>query len=117
MLPGLAAVALFLVLAAVFLRAPFAAAEGFPDGIHVTAEIGYALFNIPAGDVPTEGFLAAFFIIAIVLDAALDGALLLARQEVDRLPDHVTTERRGEEDVGAEGRTRSSERAPGGGDD
>lgn len=81
LLPGLAAVALFLVLAAVALTSSFEDPAGFAEGANITANLGYALFNIPAGDVPSEGFLAAFLIVAIVLDAALDGAVMLARRD------------------------------------
>ncbi|MEF8855485.1 MAG: NADH-quinone oxidoreductase subunit J [Haloarculaceae archaeon] len=90
MLPGLAAVALFVVMAAVFLRAQF------PDGLvetvgfdgSVTASIGYALFDLTGtmesnveGVIASDGFLAAFEIIDIVLVAALVGAVMLARRE------------------------------------
>lgn len=81
LLPGLVAVALFLVLVAIALRSSFPAAVGFEAGVNITANIGYALFNIDAGGVPVEGFLAAFLIIAVVLDAALDGAVMLARRD------------------------------------
>ena len=85
LLPGLAAVALFVVLAFVFLNAQFAeAAAGFAADASITEGIGYALFNIATEDtVPSEGFLAAFEIIDIVLIAALAGAVMLARREVD----------------------------------
>jgi NADH-quinone oxidoreductase subunit J len=41
------------------------------------------MFDIPTDAVPegTEGFLVAFIVIALVLDAALDGAVMLARRE------------------------------------
>lgn len=79
--PGLAAVALFFVLAFVFLTSSFPAPQGFPTDANITANIGYALFNIEAGEIPAEGFIVAFFAIAIVLDAALDGSVMLARRE------------------------------------
>jgi len=43
------------------------------------------MFDIQTSAVPegTESFLAAFVIIALVLDAALDGAVMLARREED----------------------------------
>ncbi|USZ68758.1 NADH-quinone oxidoreductase subunit J [Halorussus salilacus] len=85
LLPGLAAVALFAVLAVVFVRASFGdpAAE-FAGDAGVTASIGYAMFNIQHPDaIPSEGFLVAFLVIAVVLDAALDGAVLLARRDED----------------------------------
>jgi len=87
---GLAAVALFAVLAAVFLTSDFGAPAGFSGDVNFTASIGYALFDLPEqSDIPTEGFLFAFLAIAVVLDAALDGAIMLARREDDSstLPD------------------------------
>lgn len=79
---GLLAVGLFAFLAAVFATSGFGTAEPFPDGA-VTASIGYALFNLPGGDIDGEGFLVAFITIAVVLDAALDGAIMLAKKEDD----------------------------------
>ena len=82
--PGVAALALFAVMAWVFVGANFGDAAGFPDGVSVVASIGYAMFNIQAPDaIPSEGFLVSFILIAIVLDAALDGAVLLASREED----------------------------------
>lgn len=83
LLPGLAALALFGVLATVFVGASFGdPASGFAGEAGVTASIGYAMFNIQHPDaIPSEGFLVAFLIIAVVLDAALDGAVLLARRD------------------------------------
>ena len=79
---GVLAVALFAFLSAVFLTAGFGTSDPFPAG-SVTASIGYAMFNLPAGDIPGEGFLVSFLIIAIVLDAALDGAIMLAKKDGD----------------------------------
>lgn len=93
LLPGLAAVALFALFAFVFLSSSFPSPTGFPGDANITASIGYALFNIDAGGVPSEGFIVAFFTIAIVLDAALDGAVLLARRDVDDTPDELVPER------------------------
>jgi len=82
LVPGLAAVALFGVLAVVFARASFGDPAGFAAGESVTASIGYALINVQHPDaIPSEGFLVAFLVIAVVLDAALDGAVLLARRD------------------------------------
>jgi NADH-quinone oxidoreductase subunit J len=82
LLPGLIAVALFAVIAAVVLGHEFVGeAVGF-DGVSVVSGIGYAL--IGASDlaaVPVESFLVALILIAIVLDAALDGALMLAKRD------------------------------------
>lgn len=77
---GLLAVALFGFLAAVFLTAGFGSPQGFPDG-SVTQSIGYAMFNLEGGDIGGEGFLVAFIAIAVVLDAALDGAVMLAKRD------------------------------------
>jgi NADH-quinone oxidoreductase subunit J len=77
---GVLAVGLFGVFAAVFLTSGFGTAEGFADG-SVTRSIGYAMFNLDAGDVASEGFLVAFITIAVVLDAALDGSIMLAKQD------------------------------------
>lgn len=95
LLPGLAAIALFCVLAFAFVTSSFPAAQGFPDGANITASIGYAMFNIGAGDVPAEGFIVAFFAIAIVLDAALDGAVMLARNDREQEERTLVPERGG----------------------
>ncbi|WP_277555307.1 proton-conducting membrane transporter [Halobaculum limi] len=86
LVPGLAAVALFAVLAAVFLQASFGEAAGFTSGASITASIGYAMFNIDAevisgAVVSGEGFVVAFILIAIALDVAIDGAVFLAKRD------------------------------------
>ncbi|ACV48036.1 MULTISPECIES: hypothetical protein [Halomicrobium] len=87
--PGLAAVALFGVLAAAFLGASLPEPAGFGADAQIVKSIGAAMFNIDPtaimdeGAVPSEGFLALFLIIAVVLDAALDGALMLAERDED----------------------------------
>jgi NADH-quinone oxidoreductase subunit J len=81
LLPGLVAVALFVVFAAVFLTSSFDAPTGFPGGGSVTASIGYALFNLDGGAYPSEGFLIAFEIIDLALVAALVAAVMLAKTE------------------------------------
>ncbi|WP_435124832.1 proton-conducting membrane transporter [Halobaculum sp. D14] len=83
LVPGLAAVALFVVLAVVFLSStfPLDAARGFPDGAAIISSIGYAMFNIGRGDVASEGFLAVFELVDVVLVAALTGAVMLGRTE------------------------------------
>ena len=83
LVPGLAAIALFVVMAGAFLSAEFPAPQGFPADANITASIGYAMFNLDFGSVPAESFLVAFLIIAIALDAAIDGAIILARRESD----------------------------------
>jgi len=86
---GLAAVALFVVLSVVFVTASFPAPAGFPDGAAVTKSLGAAMFDIVPSAVmddgesaiPGEGFLVAFLLIGVLLDAALDGAVMLAKRE------------------------------------
>jgi NADH-quinone oxidoreductase subunit J len=81
LVPGVAALALFAVMAGAFLAAEFPAPQGFPADANITASIGYAMFDLDFGSVPSESFLVAFLVIAIALDAALDGAIILARRE------------------------------------
>ena len=81
LVPGLAAVALFAVMAAVFLTASFPEPQGFPNDASIVASIGYAMFDLDFGGVSSESFLVAFEIIDIVLVAALVGAVMLARRE------------------------------------
>ena len=83
LLPGLAAAALFVVMAATFLSASYPEPQGFPEGANVTASIGYAMFDLDLGDIPGESFLVAFLTIAVSLDVALDGAVHLATREGD----------------------------------
>jgi NADH-quinone oxidoreductase subunit J len=122
LVPGLAAVALFVVMAAVFLTASFPAPEGFPDGANITASIGYAMFNLDLGSVPGEGFLVAFIVIAVVLDAALDGAILLAKREEEGSLRTILADggrelgRTLRGDGGDEGRERDADAPPEGGE-
>ncbi len=88
LVPGLAAVALFVVLAAAFLNASFPEPAGFGADAAIVRSIGAALFDIdPAAvtadgaAVASEGFLAAFLLIAVLLDAALDGSIMLAKRD------------------------------------
>lgn len=88
LVPGLAAVALFGVMAVVFLQTSFGEPAGFPQDASITASIGYAMFNLDISQasqtlVASESFLAAFEIIDIVLVAALVGTVMLARRESD----------------------------------
>lgn len=90
---GLAAVALFAVLAYAFLTAGFGGGVGLPTDVSITAGIGYLMFDLlEQSPVEGEGFLAAFEIIDVVLVAALVGAVMLARRE-----------RGGEESAGVHG--------------
>ncbi|RRJ33432.1 NADH-quinone oxidoreductase subunit J family protein [Halocatena pleomorpha] len=81
LLSGLAAVALFAVMAAAFLPAQFPPVRGFESG-SITASIGYALFDL-SGPIASEYFLVAFEITGVLLVAALTGAVMLARREND----------------------------------
>jgi NADH-quinone oxidoreductase subunit J len=76
------AIALFGVMASVFLTASIGDPAGFGDA-SVIESIGFSLLNIAdvEGTIPTEGFLAAFIVIALALDAALDGSIMLARRD------------------------------------
>lgn len=86
LLPGLLAVALFAAMGLIVLNTGFTEMEGFPE-MNVTAEIGYALLDMTALQTTegamagTERFLASFLLAAIVLDAALDASLVLAKRE------------------------------------
>lgn len=80
-IPGLAAFALFVVLATVFVTADFGAAAGFPADASIVGGIGNALIGLTSEGLVPEGFLVALILMAIVLDAALDGALMLAKRD------------------------------------
>ncbi|AWB27085.1 hypothetical protein [Halococcoides cellulosivorans] len=72
---------LFVVLAWVFATADLGPAAGFGTD-SVTDGVGFALLGlIDASPLVTEGFLLAFILLAVVLDAALGGAVHLARRE------------------------------------
>ncbi|MFC3956925.1 hypothetical protein [Halovivax cerinus] len=84
--PGLLAVGLFGIFAAVVFGTDFAGSVGYPDGVSITAAIGYSLFDFAGlqesqGVPGTESFLVSFLLIAVVLDAALDASLVLATRE------------------------------------
>ncbi len=87
MVPGILAVILFAMMGLITLNTGFGAMTGFPDGTAITSEIGYAMFDYTAlqsteGNLgATEPFLISFLLIAIVLDAALDASLVLAKRE------------------------------------
>ena len=80
---ALAVTALFAVLTTVVVGAAgsFPDPTGFPADASIVHNIGYALFDIGIGEIPAEGFLAAFLIIALALDVALDAAIYLAKRE------------------------------------
>ncbi len=84
--PGVLAVGLFGVMALIVLNTGFTEMSGYPEGISITAALGYAMFDfttLQASDgVPgTEPFLISFLLIAVVLDAALDASIVLAKRE------------------------------------
>ncbi|WP_135820058.1 NADH-quinone oxidoreductase subunit J [Halostella litorea] len=84
LLPGLGAVALFAVFAYTFVTAEFGDSAGFPGGESITENIGLAMFDMASlQTIPAEGFLVSFIVIAIALDAALEGAVMLAKREED----------------------------------
>jgi NADH-quinone oxidoreductase subunit J len=89
LLPGLIAVVLFGIMTAVFLTAggtavselAFPNPAAFPD-TSIVGAIGYALIGAAErGVASTENFLVALILIAVLLDAALDGALMLAKRD------------------------------------
>ena len=89
--PGLLAVALFGAMATIVLNANFGAMPSDPfAGLSVTSEIGYALLDLTAlqsdAVAETEQFLISFLLIAVVLDAALDASLVLAKREEEGEP-------------------------------
>ncbi|ERG96666.1 hypothetical protein [Haloquadratum walsbyi] len=92
LLPGLAAIGLFIVMTVAFLSASFPQPQGFPANANITASIGYAMFNLDVGDVAGESFLAAFIVIALTLDVALDGSIHLARRERSEEDSSVLTD-------------------------
>lgn len=80
--PGIVTLALFGVMAAVFISSDFSAGVGFPGTESITAAIGYLLFDLTGQtELGSEGFLTAFEIIAVVLVAAVVAAVMLARRE------------------------------------
>ncbi|WIV66165.1 hypothetical protein [Natrialbaceae archaeon AArc-T1-2] len=90
LVPGVLAVALFAITALIVVNTPFGGADamqGYPDGISITSEIGYAMLDLTTMQstegaiADTERFLVAFLLAAIVLDAALDASLVLAKRE------------------------------------
>ena len=99
LLPGLAAVALFVVIAAVALGGDYGqvvAEFGFESGANIVGTIGAALVGLDPGllgdgAVPVENFLVALIVIAIALDAALDGSLMLAKRD-EGTDDEVATD-------------------------
>lgn len=83
LVPGLVSGVLFVAMAATFLNANFGAPTGFPEDESIVHNLGFALFNVDLGAIPSEGFLAAFLIVALTLDVAIDGAIYLAKRDED----------------------------------
>ncbi len=92
LLPGVLAGILFAVMGAIVFATSFGEMQGFPAGTAITSQIGYAMFDLAAlqsGEgqlADTEFFLASFLLIAVVLDAALDASLVLAKREEEGEP-------------------------------
>ncbi|MFC7073881.1 hypothetical protein ACFQJ7_03010 [Halovenus rubra] len=89
LVPGLIAVVLFGIMSTVFLTADGTAVfewaytdpNAFPD-TSIVAAIGYTLIGATEhGIESTENFIVALILIAVLLDAALDGALMLAKRD------------------------------------
>jgi NADH:ubiquinone oxidoreductase subunit 6 (subunit J) len=82
---GLIPLALFGFLAAVVLTTDFTGIDVSGNafaGVNIVADMGYALIGAPElAQVGTENFLVALVLVAILLDAALDGALMLAKRD------------------------------------
>ncbi|WP_254537744.1 hypothetical protein [Halomarina litorea] len=82
-LPGLAAVALFVVMALVFVTSQWGQPAGFGEG-SITASIGYAMFDLVGqASHESEPFLVVFEIIDLVLVAALVAAVMLGTRDED----------------------------------
>ncbi len=81
LLPGAIAIGIFAVLAFIILQTSFGEPVGFPADESVTAHIGYALLGIEANGIDVENFLVAFIAMAVLLDAALSGAVMLASRD------------------------------------
>lgn len=83
LLAGLIPLGLFAVVAAIALTTEFGDPQGFADGgLTIVEDIGYALIGAPEyASLGVENFLVALILIAVLLDAALDGALMLAKRD------------------------------------
>ena len=82
---------MFGVLAAVFLTADFGSHATFEGATGITASIGYAMFNLDAGSLPSEGFLISFEIIDVVLLGALAAAVMLGKRDDEEESDESVT--------------------------
>ncbi len=79
---GVGALALLVVLVWATIGAGIGDPAGFPGDGSITATIGYAIVGlVDLAEHETESFLAALIITGVLLDAALDGAVMLARRD------------------------------------
>lgn len=78
-LRGAAAVGVIAVLGVAIATAEFAAPAGY-GGASVLESIGLAMINAE-GPLPAIGFLVPLILLALVLDAALEGAVYLAEKD------------------------------------
>ncbi|MFT4947851.1 MAG: NADH-quinone oxidoreductase subunit J [Natronomonas sp.] len=85
LLLGFIPLGLFVAVAAFVLTTDFStvAVAGFEGGgLSIVEDMGYAFIGAPElAELDTEDFLVALVLIAILLDAALDGALMLAKRD------------------------------------
>jgi NADH-quinone oxidoreductase subunit J len=83
LLLGLIPLALFGFIAAVVLTTDFVTAVGFESGgLSIVEDMGYSFIGAPElAELETEDFLVPLVLIAVLLDAALDGALMLAKRD------------------------------------
>ncbi len=79
LLRGSAAVGVVAVLVVAVATADFAAPSGYGDA-SVLESIGFAMINVE-GPLPAIGFLVPLILLALVLDAALEGAVYLAEKD------------------------------------
>lgn len=83
LLAGLIPLGLFVIIAAITLTTEFGESVSFAEGgFSIVADIGYALIGAPEqGAIDVDDFLVALVLVAVLLDAALDGALMLAKRD------------------------------------
>ncbi|WP_336325262.1 hypothetical protein [Halovenus sp. HT40] len=85
LLLGLIPLGLFVAIATFVLTTDFSGVEvvGFDGGgLSIVEDMGYSFIGAPElAELETEDFLVALVLIAVLLDAALDGALMLAKRD------------------------------------
>lgn len=85
LLLGFLPLGLFVAIAAFVLTTDFSTVEvaGFAGGgLSIVEDMGYSFIGAPElAELETEDFLVALILVAILLDAALDGALMLAKRD------------------------------------